>query len=71
MNKSAIVFNAVSEGYSIDQLRKPMTVGELKELLEDYEDDSLVILSFDNGYTYGSLNGCMYYEKTEEGWEEY
>lgn len=74
--KKAIVFEAPREGYGIDQLRNPMTVGELKELLEDYEDDMLVILSHDRGYTYGSLgwgynHECSYFVEREDGeWEK-
>lgn len=53
----AIVLEGMSYGYSIGQVteRAVMTVGELRGLLEDYEDDNLVILSRDNGYTYGTL----------------
>ncbi len=52
----ALVFEALREGYGIDQIYKPMTVGKLKEFLEDFDDDTLFILSHDNGYTYGSIN---------------
>lgn len=34
---------------------RTMTAGELKDLLEDYEEDTPIVLSFDNGYTYGRL----------------
>lgn len=37
---------------------RTMTVGELKDLLEDYDEDTPIVLSFDNGYTYGRLNQC-------------
>lgn len=58
MSKIALVFEAVREGYSIDQLRCPITAGELRELLDDVDDDTIVVLSHDNGYTYGSLSSC-------------
>lgn len=58
--KSVLVFEADRTGYAIDQIRNPMTVGELKALLEDCDDDTLIILSHDRGYTYGSLNGSDY-----------
>lgn len=54
--KKALVFEASRDGYGIDQVRSPVTVGELKVLLEDIDDDMLFILSHDNGYTYGSLS---------------
>lgn len=33
-----------------------MTVGELIRYLEDYNEDTPIILSHDNGYTYGEIN---------------
>lgn len=51
----ALVFEAERTGYGIDQIGHPMTVGELREFLEDYDDDTLFILSHDNGYTFGSI----------------
>ena len=54
--KQAIVFNAAREGYGIDQLRNPVTVGQLRQMLEGLEDDMIVVLSHDNGFTYGSLS---------------
>lgn len=53
--RKALVFEAERTGYGIDQIGRPMTVGELREFLEDYDDDTLFILSHDNGYTYGSI----------------
>lgn len=52
--KEALVFEAKRDGYSIDQIR-PMTVGELKNILDNYDDDTLFVLSHDRGYTYGSI----------------
>ncbi len=43
------------EGYGIDQIRKTLTVGELIELLSEFDEDTPVYLSFDNGYTYGGI----------------
>lgn len=58
MKTTALVFEAVREGYGIDQIRNPVTVGELKMLLEDCDEDALFILSHDGGYTYGSIARC-------------
>lgn len=70
----ALVFEAVREGYGIDQIRKPITVGELRAFFEDFDDDTLFILSHDNGYTYGSINArtdVTTFEEQEDGeWEE-
>ena len=57
--KLAIIFEASRDGYTAKQVaenRSPITVGELKSLLEDYNDDTLFMLSHDNGYTYGSIS---------------
>ena len=66
--RTALVFDARRDGYGIDQIAdKAMTVGELKELLEDYDDDTLFVLSHDRGYTYGSIKYPAYYEENEDG----
>lgn len=73
MNRRAIVFEAGRTGYSIDQAtdgRYVMTIGDLKELLEDFYDDDLFILSHDNGYTYGSISDGREAIEDEDGeWE--
>lgn len=54
--RKAIVFEAPRTGYGIDQIAdSAMTVGELKEILDGLDDDTLFVLSHDNGYTYGSI----------------
>lgn len=61
--KNAVVFEASRTGYAIDQvLDRAMTVGELIDLLSDYDEDTLFILSHDNGYTFGSISMAEYYE---------
>ena len=55
--RKAIVFEAPRTGYGIDQIADgAMTVGELKEILDGLDDDTLFVLSHDNGYKYGSIN---------------
>lgn len=51
----SIIINTVRDGYGIDQIRRTMTVAELIEVLEGYDPESPVYLSFDNGYTYGAI----------------
>ena len=64
----AVVFEVSREGYGIDQVEAgAMTVGELKDMLEDLDDDVIVIMSHDNGYTYGSLPRCADVRESEEG----
>ena len=43
------------EGYAPSQIDRTMTVGELIEKLSEYDEDTLVYLNNDNGYTYGSI----------------
>ena len=49
-----------------DLLHKTMTVGELIAYLEQFDDDTKVVLNNDNGYTFGSID----YESFEETEEE-
>lgn len=43
------------EGYGPDQLRPTMTVGDLINYLDQFDEETPVILNNDNGYTYGSI----------------
>ena len=55
--RRAIIFEADRSGYDVDQVaNKAITVKRLKEILDYYSDDDLVVLSHDNGYTYGSIS---------------
>ena len=55
--RKAIVFEAPRAGYGIDQIAdRAITVGELMNFLEDFDPDTLFILSHDSGYTYGSVD---------------
>lgn len=67
-----IIIEAHRTGYSPEQIDEPMTVGELKRILEDYDDDAPIYLSHDRGYTYGSFEEYDIREeyKTADGeWE--
>lgn len=64
MNK--IIISTSRDGYSIDQIRNTMTVGELMELLQDYDEDTKIYLSFDNGYTYGGISSQDFEEVDDE-----
>lgn len=50
-----LIINTMREGYGVDQIKNTMTVADLKALLEDYDDEIPIYLSFDNGYTYGGI----------------
>lgn len=44
-----------------------MTVGELIEILQEYDEDSPIYLRNDNGYTYGSITRSDIYTNDELG----
>ncbi len=49
-------------GYNTEQCGKTMTVGELIEYLEQFDSETKVYLSNDNGYTYGSITESSFEE---------
>lgn len=57
-----LIYSTFREGYGTNQIRRTMTVGEMIDVLSQYDKDTPVYLSFDNGYTYGGI--------TEERFEE-
>ena len=69
--REAVIFEASRDGYGIDQIAdRAMTVGELIDMLEDYDEDTLVVMSHDNGYTYGSISFIGEAVEDEDGeWE--
>ena len=66
-----LVFEAERTGYSTEQIDRPITVGELINFLQDFNEDTPIYLSHDRGYTYGTLNtwDCKEVEDDEE-WED-
>lgn len=42
-------------GYSPEQCGDTLTVAELIEILEGFDEDSKVYIDNDNGYTFGSI----------------
>lgn len=65
--KNYLVIDANRDCYAPDQIRETMTVAELILLLEGMDEDAPVILSHDNGYTYG---GITWREIREEEFED-
>ena len=53
--KHVLIIEAPRTGYCLEQIRRTMTVGQLKQTLEDFDDDTPIFFSHDNGYTYGGL----------------
>lgn len=58
MDERRLIFGCENTGYSIDQVGYAITVGELMQILSDYDDDDQIILAFDGGYTYGTITAA-------------
>ena len=69
MKMTRLMYHTFREGYGTDQIRKTMTVGELRAFLEDYDEDSPIYLSFDSGYTYGGITEDRFEENYGENEE--
>lgn len=55
MENKKLFITGRRDGYTPDQCGRTLTVGELIAILQDYDEDRLVYLANDNGYTYGSI----------------
>lgn len=53
--KKVLFFETARDAYAPEDCTSTMTVGELKNFLDWYDDDTLIIYSNDHGYTYGRL----------------
>lgn len=56
-----LIIQTRRENYGKEDV-KTMTVGELKEFLDQFDEDMPVVLSFDNGYTFGGVREQMFEE---------
>ena len=54
------------EGYTPGQCGSTMTVGELIEFLQEFDEEMPVYLNNDNGYTYGSIDRLSFSESNDE-----
>lgn len=53
--KEILIMDTRRNGYGPEQCNETMTVGELIELLQEYDEDMEVFTGHDNRYTYGSI----------------
>ena len=60
-----LIILAQRESYGMNDVRT-MTVRELREALEEFDDDAEVILSHDSGYTYGGIRYDLMEEQEDE-----
>ena len=57
-SKTVLTIDGRRTGYTINQVLRyenTLTVGELRNFLEDFSDDTPVLINNDNGYTYGEI----------------
>jgi len=66
MTRKPVFINANNNGYEPSQCGRTLTVGELIELLSDFDEDQPVYLRFDNGYSYGSIGENDFTGELEE-----
>ena len=78
MNRRALAFETHRTGYDINQIADgAITVKELKDFLEGYPEDMLVVFKNDNGYTDGNFDLSLgdegvttYRERYDEEYDE-
>ena len=72
--KEKLILQTKREGYGTDQCRETLTVGELIELLQDYDEDMKVYFGNDYRgsywYTYGSITEDDFYFECDESDDE-
>lgn len=52
----ALIYPAEKEARTLQEIRHTTTVGDLIDFLKGYDEDLPIVLSFDGGYTYGSID---------------
>lgn len=70
--KDFLYINGNRNGYDEEQCGRTLTVGELIEVLAEYDEDTPIYLVNDNGYTYGSIKRNDIFLKstyTDNYWE--
>lgn len=60
-----VIMEVHRSGYAPSQIRHTMTIGELIAELEQYDPESKIYTSHDDGYTYGGISWCDFTEREE------
>ncbi len=68
--KDILIYETFRKAYSTKDIKHTMNVGELIEFLQDYDPETPIYLSFDNGYTYEQVTEARF-ELQDEDEEEY
>lgn len=66
-----LFINGKRNGYDTKQCGHTLTVGELIEILQGFDEDTKIYLKNDNGYTYGSITEYDIEENYESEEEDY
>lgn len=57
-------------GYDLDQCGSSLTVGELIDILSEYDENTPIYLNNDKGYTFGNIDDLSFeLEEVEGGWK--
>ncbi len=60
-----IFINGKTNGYSAARCGKTLTAGELIDILQGYDEDVLVYLRNEDGYTYGNITQYDVYSSND------
>lgn len=63
MEKTKVYLEGRHNGYAPEQCGETMTVRELIDFLEQFDEDAQVFLRNDGGYTYGSITEGSFEEE--------
>lgn len=55
MTKKFLFINGKRNGYNTEQCGATLTIGELIDILSNFDENMPVYLKNDNGYTYGNV----------------
>ena len=61
--KTIIVFHVADEAFTPRSVINPMKVGDLRDFLEDYDENDVVVIAIDGGVAYGTLRGRDFLEE--------
>lgn len=65
-----LYFEAEREGYGPEQVRSTMTVGELIDFLNQYDEDTPIYTTHDRRYTFGGIREDMFSEVFDDEEED-
>lgn len=73
--KRVVMAVSPNEGYGVDQIERSVTLGQLKEKIEDainYYGEDCIIVTHNSGNRYGAKYGRLYNEEivSEDEWGE-